>query len=244
MEWTSPELSDRQCLEIVHRAAEKLESRESNEDICRRLGIPPQNVVTAMAVVGRVDGDPTTDGNTKYPCFVIDPKLLKYLSLDRLHPDLKFRWTLGLFRDHPFGIIPAIFIVTQYQNVTRVACLPWSHVLGRDRDFLKLLLKDHTAPNSSDTGAEGGFALISKIAIIVDGPWSGDATARSKNGLDFLTTSQIIPWKIWDAISNSVHHGAISNSFDKSAPVWPYPVEFKDHGILSSDSAAKPSGWY
>lgn len=233
--WAGLNLSTAALADSIGRARQLLESEPAIADINRRLGIKVDEIPAVVVKVDRVDTNANDVGRPNYPAFGLNSSVCDYLHLKPENKQLEFRWTLGVFNDQGIGPIPVLFLVTRTGSVTKCVALIWSLAKEMDRDYFGYLLKNRFLIDSTERGMEGGLATIYQVGFIVDG---------LSGGLDTLAGSYVVPWKIWETLSNSVYHNAVTQAFIDTAMPWPYPIDMSPDEIFRSPAASSTPSWY
>lgn len=210
--------------EVVARAGASVNG-EAWRELDRRLGINSVEFVITQATATMVTG-PMSE---KVPAFE-NLSVVKFFKLDEnIGKSLPIWWVLGAFADPVVGPVPVIFLIEKLStsNQSRVCAIVWSSAKNQDKEvFLKFV---------SDWKIDGQEAVrLPGISIAI-------SNRQPNKGLHFSPIYSME--KIVMTLKKSIEHNGVADIYMKTAPQWPYTIDYAGMSPFDIGLAGQAIRW-
>lgn len=224
--------------ETIDRAQDALNNVDAVADVNTRLGTQVSEIPAVLTYSYRIDVD--RKNGKQFPVMFLDETVLNYLRIHPSNQSLLISIVLGMWVDPVGGPVPTLFIWTSIANQQRMVAAVWATVkyqtalLSEQLKAFGHLERQRIADSQYVRGLEGGVQEVSNFGIYIQG----------KTGLDLQVTSHWVPFKLWNALQESVLFNVTAKSLWETAKPWPYPSQLEGGIDKTPGGSADFKGWY
>lgn len=224
--------------ETIDRARDALNNVDAVADVNTRLGTQVSEIPAVLTYSYRIDVD--RKNGKQFPVMFLDETVLNYLRIHPSNQSLLISIVLGIWVDPVGGPVPTLFIRTSIANQQRMVAAVWATVkyqtalLSEQLKAFGHLERQRIGDLQHVRGLEGGVQEVSNFGIYIQG----------KTGLDLQVTSHWVPFKLWNALQESVLFNVTAKSLWETAKPWPYPSQLEGGIDKTPGGSADFKGWY